>query len=219
MRKLGIFAIAALFSVAGCTGDDDDCASSVALPDVRALSLNILHGASCDTDPLFCRVEERVELVFDLIVAAGCPEVVVLQEVLGPPVPFVVDRAATTCPFAYEVVIPPSTQNITLSRYPVIETNAEFLHGGIRLVLHTRIDHPIGEIDVFNTHFAAGVDNGPAPCFEPCPDECVAAGAVSNRDCQAVLTAAFVAQRHDTTTPAILAGDSMPRRTPSFMTI
>jgi endonuclease/exonuclease/phosphatase family metal-dependent hydrolase len=203
MRKLGISVAAVILVLAGC-GDDDG--GSGPLPDLKAVSLNILHGLSCDTDPENCRLEERVDLVFDLIEDAGCPDVVVLQEVLGPPLPLVEERAASRCPFSYEVVNPPFTQNVTLSRYPVVETNADSLHG-VRFVSQVRIDHPIGLVDVFNTHLAAGVDNGPAPCAEPCPVECSAAGGVSNRDCQAVQLANVIAARHDLSTPAVLAGD------------
>jgi len=197
-------ALGATLLLAACSGDDG---GGPPAPDLKVVSLNVLHGVTCPPETAFCRLADRIDLLFDLLVEAGCPEIVLLQEVLGPVVPLIEERAASRCPFPYHVLIPVGGQNFTLSRYPVLASNFDSLHGGIRLVAHNRIDHPLGAIDVFNTHLAAGVDRGPAPCGENCPAECVAAGAVSNRDCQAVQLAAAVAARHDLATPAVLAGD------------
>ncbi len=207
MRKL--IAVVLVGVLASCGGDDDDgVVATPSTPDVTFASLNILHGLSCPAETAFCRVEERVDLFYDWVEDAGCPDVLTIQEVLpGLPVEtFVVRGAADRCPFAYEVWEPQSSQNFTLSRYPVVEANQDLLLGG-RLLWHTRIDHPTGALDVFNTHLAAGIDHGPGPCREPCPAECVAAGAISNRDCQAVQVASFAAQRAAAGSLRVLAGD------------
>jgi endonuclease/exonuclease/phosphatase family metal-dependent hydrolase len=75
------------------------------------------------------------------------------------------------------------------------------------MVTHARLDHPLGLVDVFTTHLAAGVDRGSNPCGPVCPEECVAAGAQSNRDCQVVQVLDFVERTHDLGTPAIVTGD------------
>ena len=196
-----------LAALVGCGGDDDGASPETA--DVTVASLNVLHGVFCPPATLDCRVADRVELLFDWLEAAGCPDVVTLQEVLGERVAELIRQAAgERCPFAYHVLEPPLRgQNFTLSRHPVVESNEDPLLGGIRILWHTRIDHPTGTVDVFNTHLAAGIDNGSAPCAEPCPAECVAAGAVSNRDCQAAQIAGLVERRAAAGSLRILAGD------------
>lgn len=204
MRKVLMAAV--LAALLGC-GDDDGGAPAAV--DVTVASLNVLHGIFCPPATVDCRVEDRVDLLFDWLESIGCPDVVLLQEVLGDRIADLVrDRAAVRCPFAYEVLEPPlRSQNFTLSRYPVIGVAEDPLLGGIRILWHTRIDHPAGVVDVFNTHLAAGIDSGSLPCSEPCPDECVAAGAVSNRDCQAVQIGGFVEQRAAAGSLRVLAGD------------
>ena len=147
--------------------------------------------------------------MFDWVESIGCPDILTLQEVLGARAGELVRRAAATrCPFVYETWEPPDrSQNFTLSRYPVIDSNEDGLLGGIRSLWHVRIDHPVGAVDVFNTHLAAGIDRGSSPCDEACPSACIAAGAETNRDCQAVETAGLVDLRSAPASLRVLAGD------------
>src|SRR6185295_16313248 len=111
------------------------------------------------------------------------------------------------CPFPYQVVYLGGNHvddSLLLSRYPVIADELRVLRGGFRNVLYARIDHPTGALDVFSTHLASGSDGGPNPCGPTCPAECVSAGAVTLRDCQAVQTALMVEELHDVAGPALL---------------
>lgn len=205
MKRLIVAGACCLFLLA-CGGDDD---VATPLPDVSLATLNILHGIFCAQETEDCRIEDRVDLFFDWVEDTGCPDILTMQEVLGDRVADLVrDRVTRRCPFTYQVLEPPGSQNFTLSRYPALETNEALLHGIIpRLVWHTRIDHPTGTVDVFNTHLAAGVDGGPLACAENCPPECVNAGALTNRDCQAVQVANFADLRSAPGSLRILAGD------------
>ena len=96
----------------------------------------------------------------------------------------------------------------------MLESEQLILHSFItvapRNATYARIDHPIGPVGVISTHFAAGIDQGSAACDVGeliCPEECVAAGAATLRDCQAVQLAQFVESRHDVDAPAVIAGD------------
>jgi endonuclease/exonuclease/phosphatase family metal-dependent hydrolase len=191
-----------------CGGDDDGVAATPDTPDVTVADLNVLHGIFCPAATEDCRVEDRMDLLFDWVESIGCPDVLILQEVLGARVAELVrSRAEARCPFPYRVFEPTSSQNFTLSRYPVVATDEDSLLGGVRVLWHTRVDHPTGTVEVFNTHLAAGVDNGSSPCTEPCPTECIDAGAVTNRDCQAVQVANLIEQRADPGALQVLAGD------------
>ena len=191
------------FHVASCDP------ARVVVPDLRVVSFNLLHGIFCPMDTVDCRVAERVDLLFDWLESIDCPDVVVLQEVLGRRVEELVrQRSEMRCSFSYLVHEPPQrSQNFTLTRYPVLASHEEALLGGVRVLWHTRIDHPMGIVDVFNTHLAAGVDRGSAECSEECPEQCVVQGAVTNRDCQAVQVA-DLAERHAADgSLRVLAGD------------
>jgi hypothetical protein len=100
---------------------------------------------------------------------------------------------------------------LVLSRYPVTEVLQQPLFPGFRRVLLTRVAHPAGPLDVYSTHLAAGVDGGPNPCGEDCPPECVAAGAATVRDCQALQMAEFIEATHVGPDAAVLAGDMNAR--------
>ena len=181
--------------------------------DLTFATINILHGLPCGGD--FCRQEDRVILAGQFIVARGCPDVVAFQEVInlsGNPsvVTAVQNNLLDVCPFPYQVVyIPGNTvdDSLLLTRYPTIATELRRLYVNFRNVLYARIDHPAGPVDVFSTHLASGSDGGSNPCGVACPAECVAAGAVTVRDCQAVQTALMVQEVHDVDTPAVLMGD------------
>jgi len=179
-------------------------------PDVTVADLNVLHGAFCPEETAMCRLADRVDLLFDWIEAEGCPDIVTLQEINTRVLDLVLAEVERRCPFRYEVVSSFSPfrldETLVLSRYPALEVDRKVLVNKFRYVLFARIDHPLGAVDVFSTHLASGSDAGPLPCRN-CPAECVAAGAVTFRDCQAVQVADFVRARHDTGGPALITGD------------
>jgi endonuclease/exonuclease/phosphatase family metal-dependent hydrolase len=180
--------------------------------DFTVATLNILHGLTCGGD--FCRQEDRVVLAGQFIVDRGCPDVVAFQEVINIGTPSVVtavqNHLLDICPFPYEVVYIAGNNiddSLLLTRYPPIATELRFLKNNFRNVLFARIDHPAGALDVFSTHLASGADGGSNPCGATCPAECIAAGAVTLRDCQAVQTALMVEELHDVDPPAVVLGD------------
>jgi endonuclease/exonuclease/phosphatase family metal-dependent hydrolase len=181
--------------------------------DLTVATINILHGLSCGGD--HCRQEERVILAGQFIVERGCPDVVAFQEVLNlPGRPSIVTATQThlldVCPFPYQLLYIPGNvldDSLLLTRYPPIASELRVLKNNFRNVLYARIDHPIGPVDVFSTHLASGSDGGPNPCGGDCPPQCVAAGAATVRDCQAVQTALMVEELHDVDPPAVLLGD------------
>jgi endonuclease/exonuclease/phosphatase family metal-dependent hydrolase len=98
--------------------------------DITVANLNILHGFACDPpvpeDGDQCRVRDRIRLLIKHIIAAGCPDIVTLQEnvtepfvglappvVVGPldnTVELIQERLpalAKACGFPYQVVFDP----------------------------------------------------------------------------------------------------------------
>lgn len=182
--------------------------------DLTIANLNILHGLFCP--PNNCRLGDRIALFYQWVAASGCPDLVTMQEVINTPtvsaLPFLLAQNETVCPFPYELLHAGSNVldgEVILSRYPILDSEDRALKGNFRHVLHARVDHPLGPLDVFTTHLAASSDGGDNPCgpAPDCPAECLAAAAVTHRDCQAVQTALLVEEKHDVAAPAVLAGD------------
>ncbi len=166
--------------------------------DVTVRNLNILHGVHCVGQ---CRLAERLELAFRWFTRGTCPDVITLQEISATARPLVVEALRSvvpTCSFEYEDVyeqVNTFDDAMILSRYPVIERDVHSLDGAFRHVLYAKIDHPAGPVDVFTTHLASSVDLATFGCGASCPEPCVAAGAKTRRECQAVKAAAFVESR------------------------
>jgi endonuclease/exonuclease/phosphatase family metal-dependent hydrolase len=178
--------------------------------DATGAFLNILHGIFCPVPTAACRLSERVDLLFQWVAAAGCPDVVTLTEVSTRAVPLIESHLASACPFPYQSVLVSQfgvDDHMLLTRYPATSTDSHLLYKDFRHVLFVRIDHPLGPLDVFTTHLASGSDGANNPCAGDCPPECVAAGATTVRQCQGVQLADYVALRHDVATPALVSGD------------
>jgi endonuclease/exonuclease/phosphatase family metal-dependent hydrolase len=180
-------------------------------PSVTLADLNFLHGIFCPPESDRCRLPDRAALLFQFIVAHGCPDVVTLQEIWPPSVELIEPYLATSCPFTYQLVqggrVTGVDDETVLTRYPAVLVEQLTLYRQFRRVLLTRIDHPAGLVDVYSTHLASGSDGAGQPCAEDCPAECVAAGASNVRECQAVQTALFVEQTHDPALVGLVTGD------------
>ena len=201
---------AVLLVVTACSDSSDNRitngGATATTPDVTVASLNVLHGLFCAPETQDCRLADRQDLLFDWLEAIGCPDVVLLQEILGERIVAVLqERAAVRCGGVYQVLAPTLGQNYILTRYPVLQTGEDMLMGRIRNLFHAQIDHPTGPIDVFNTHLAAGIDL--RPCNETCPQECRAGGATDSRECQAIQVARLTQQRATPGSLRILGGD------------
>ena len=188
------------------------------VPDVTVASLNVLHGIFCPGASAGCRRLERMELLRDFVVAHGCPDVLAFQEVYD--ISSTNQNAETlaalltnACSVPYVSAYHnanPFDDEMIFSRYPILLSEVLDLLGPLRNVLHVRIEHPVGPLDVYATHLASGSDLANDPCegtFGACPAECVDAGATTVRECQAVQTAEHIEATHDVATLALLVGD------------
>lgn len=210
-----LLSLTLLATLVGC----GDSHTPTRQPAVTLANLNLVHGIFCAPDTEACRLEDRVDLMMEFVVASGCPDFVTVQEVWPPSLDLIRRRAPSACSFPYELVQGESRTGVDdellLSRYPASRIGQFSLFGDFRRVLWTRIDHPEGPIDIFSTHLASGADGGPNPCGEACPAACVAAGAKTVRDCQAVQLVEYAEATRDPSRPALVAGD-MNARPDSF---
>jgi len=193
-----------------------DAAAPPSCPDddLTTANINILHGLFCP--PNNCRLQDRIALFYQWVAASGCPDLITMQEVINSPtvsaLTFLEAQNETVCPFPYEILYVGGNAadgEVILSRYPILASEERPLKGNFRHVLYARIDHPLGPVDVFTTHLASSSDGAGNPCGSAptCPAECLAAAAVTHRDCQAVQAALMVEEKHDVAAPAVLSGD------------
>lgn len=185
--------------------------------DVRIATLNVLHGIFCPGISNQCRLSDRIALLGQWILERNCPDVIALQEVWSssPGIDVLSKIQAQLvgiCPDDYQIAFQqtfPADDSLILSRYAVVSNQSLDLYGPFRYAQHSRLDHPVGLLDVFSTHLASGSDSASSPCgtFEVCPAACVTAGAATVRDCQAVQLANYVTSEHDVDPPAFVVGD------------
>ena len=147
--------------------------------DLRVVSFNVLHGAICPDDSDGCQLPDRMELLGQRLEAAGCPQVVGLQEVSGR-----VYRAVRNLPAIeacdYEIVLPrPKSldRELVLASLEVGETKVVKLVGGFRTASRVELESPVGPVVVVVTHqdgdVAPGEPGADATCTEAvCPAPC-----------------------------------------------
>jgi|GEM_PF-353874 len=183
--------------------------------DLRIANLNVLHGLFCPADTGYCRLEERIALLGQWARARGCPDVIALQEVaavIAEMPSWLETTLNAACGDAYQSIFERTVgvdDQMILVRHRVLASQVLDLYGPLRNVLHVRIDHPLGAIDIYSTHFAASSDGAQRPCgsFGPCPAVCLAAGATTVRECQAAELASLVERTRDGGGPAFVTGD------------
>ena len=178
--------------------------------DVTVADLNILHGLFCPAVTDNCRFPERAALLGDWLESVGCPDVVTLQEVREAQAQVLLGLLPSLCGGAYQALYDATNRlddAMILSRVPSLGLEVIRLYGNFRNILHVRLDHPLGPLDVFTTHLGTAAAGFPDTCTGDCPPECVAAGAATLLQCQAVQLAQLVEDRRRGPNPAVVSGD------------
>lgn len=124
--KLNHISLAGLISTVAFIGVVQADAPETARPDrdITVANLNILHGFACDPpfpdDGDQCRVRDRIDLLVEHIIAAGCPDIVTLQENVTEP--FV--------PLTPAIAVGPLDNTVTLirDRLPYLEVACGVLY-------------------------------------------------------------------------------------------
>ena len=181
---------------------------------VTVVAQNLLHGLACAPDTHRCKLAKRVALFARQLQAAGCPQLVSVEEsdpVMGRYLKRAVraptDRAAQLCSGRYRIVglgDPSSDREVVLTTLPVLGHERVRLAGPLRDALYVRVKAPLGALDVVATHLASGSDDrpcDPTTCRPPCQAD------DSLNTCQGREAAALLDARRSPRTVGVLMGD------------
>jgi endonuclease/exonuclease/phosphatase family metal-dependent hydrolase len=191
MRRTGVLAVALLVVAAACTSDGTagpDAGATRAVT-LRIVNQNLLHGTACAAGGNRCDLPGRVELFARQLAAAGCPEIVAIEEANPVTVTELETAALDEC--GYELVTdddPGSDREVLLTTETVLGYERLDLAGPLRTMLRARLGTDAGPVDVIATHLASGSDD--RPC-DPgtCPPPCRADDTVNTCQARQIVTA------------------------------
>jgi hypothetical protein len=192
--------------------DDGSTTSTGPAGTLRIADLNMLHGlplGNCPPETEGCKAAVRLDMVWQLLEEADCPEVVTLQEVGPAQKEGIEARIGELCDGAYAIasetgVLP--TEQWVLTSLPVIETASLRLAGISRSAQLVRVDSAIGPADIVTTHFVANsIDGG------PCTPELCTSGVcevgTDARLCNAMETLELIERSADPEAITLVTGD------------
>jgi len=221
---IAVSVLALALVTVSCSDDgdgEDDAADGEETPeesvaDITVVNLNVLHGlplGNCPDETESCNAAARVDMMFDLLEQAGCPDIVGLQELAPAQFELIPAGLPDVCDGAYELVSERPNMGVeqwVLSSLPVLDAQTEVISGITRTVPWVRLDSALGPIDFYTTHFVAGIDN--VPCAENqdfCPG--IAKGLcdleMETGECNPLETVDFIDRTADPNTLTILTGD------------
>jgi endonuclease/exonuclease/phosphatase family metal-dependent hydrolase len=171
---------------------------------IRFVSQNLLHGFGCPAESDRCRLDARVALFTSQLGAAGCPEMVSIQEANAVTVAAIESHPAPGCDYA--VVWDGDEgldREVVLTTLDVIDHRRLRLAGRFRSAFLVRVVSAAGVVDFVSAHLASS-DNRECDA-QICPPPCEIDDQV--RACQArqVLEWAASVALHSSIT--VLAGD------------
>jgi endonuclease/exonuclease/phosphatase family metal-dependent hydrolase len=170
MRTLPVLAISLAAVVVACGDGGRESSSATDAPfdapapvdtdivrpgDLTLVTLNLLHGDACDPATSRCQLDDRFTLFTREVEAAGCPDVVALQEVNQPIYDRVEATQSTLCGGAYELVWHDQVSHDTelvLTTLPVRGQELVDLAGGERTAYRVELEAGLGDVFLIVTH-------------------------------------------------------------------
>ncbi len=162
------------------TGSKPATAATSAKPSgLRVVNYNILHGIFCD-DGTDCQAPDRVDLFLDQLEAAGCPEVVGLQEINDNLRALFASKLPAVCGGAYHEEFADMDRNdsqLLLTTLKSRRAATTVLPGPLRTASRVELDSPAGPVVLVVTHQdgdktfpACRSDIDRYRCPKPCPE-------------------------------------------------
>jgi endonuclease/exonuclease/phosphatase family metal-dependent hydrolase len=176
LRRIVVSVAVCTLAAGGMSGVATSGAGADSPGDVRIVTLNLLHGVFCP-DGTQCQHKDRVALLEQQLIDAGCPDVVGLQEInLGLYKQLKKTRAGF-CDGRYKVVFGPPKgidTELVLTTLKVKGKKIQKLVGGFRTASRVVLQSAVGKVVVVVTH-QDGDNDSSAPavgCRNTCPPPC-----------------------------------------------
>jgi endonuclease/exonuclease/phosphatase family metal-dependent hydrolase len=147
--------------------------------DVRIVDINLLHGAFCDDDS-GCQAPDRVALLFRQLTAAGCPQVVGLQEININLATIINKGLPKLCGGKYHVAFAAKPASLdterVLTTLPVTSEKVVKLPGAFRTASRVVLKSALGPISLVVTHQDGDPETAnPVTTCRTCKPPCTAA--------------------------------------------
>lgn len=178
-------------------------------PSLHLVTYNQLHGIPCEQETDFCQAPDRMEILGRHLEAAGCPDLVGLQEVHPRQDELVADLAERVCGGQYEVAAEPvesPDRSVVLSARPIVAQGKLDLAAFPWDAQWVRVDTRLGPVDFLTAHFASS-SNDPMCTPGICPPELCPSDITANQ-CHARQVVDFLNRRPGPPAAlAVVAGD------------
>ncbi|MGH9013347.1 MAG: endonuclease/exonuclease/phosphatase family protein [Acidimicrobiia bacterium] len=176
---------------------------------VQVVTYNVLHGLFCPAETDFCQAPDRVEVLVRHLEAAGCPDLVGLQEVGARQEELIGPALEDTCDGTYEIAwegerVDSPDREMVLTRLPIVERGYLDIANFPWEAYWVRVESDAGPVDFLTAHFASSSNNPPCDATR-CPAICPV-GLVTN-ECHALEVVDFFDRRPEPAALSVVAGD------------
>jgi hypothetical protein len=199
--------VTALLAVVACSSGDDDAtddgdtggtaatsATTDAAPsttptssstdDLTIIDLNMLHGlpldGACPAETASCQAAARMGILWEEIEAAGCPDVITLQEVGPAQLELLPQRIGELCDGVYTIVSEPVGLPVEveiITSLPVLDHDGWRMSGINWAAQWAKLDASFGPVEIVTAHFQSSADPFACDASEDyCADLCPPGG-------------------------------------------
>lgn len=195
-RSVGIALVVGLAVVACWSGAGASRAATRrrAAP-VWVLTQNLLHGLFCPDDSDFCRAPARVQIFTERVEAAGCPDLIGLQEIATRLEALVTAAVPTLCHGSYRIAwqgaVSPD-RVMVLTRLPIVEQGYLDIANVPWEAYWVRVRSAQGPVDFLTAHFASS-SNNPLCTAALCPPVCPVG--IRTNECHGIEVVDFFSRR------------------------
>jgi hypothetical protein len=181
--------------------------------DLTIIDLNMLHGlpleGACPPETDSCQAPARMDILWEEIEAAGCPDVITLQEVGPAQLELLPQRIGDLCDGVYEIVSEPVGLPVEveiITSLPVLDHFGWRMSGINWAAQWAKLDAGFGPVEIVTAHFQSSAD--PFACDvsqDYCADLCPSGG--NPGDCHPLEVLDAFEQHGDPTDLQVITGD------------
>jgi hypothetical protein len=151
--------------------------------DLTIVDLNVLHGlaldGACPPETESCQAAARLDILWEQIEDAACPDIVTLQEVGPAQIELLPQRVGDLCEGQYEIAsewIGLPVEVAILTSLPVLDHQGWRMSGINWAAQWAKVDTDLGAVEIVTAHFASSAEpfacaDGEDYCVPFCPED------------------------------------------------